>query len=202
MDNLQGYSFQEFLHLDDSMSPDSHTESLEVETTWDGPWGYLAVEKEIYQLWETSNRVVAPVKSPSTAYHLYRFDGTYISENAHIFKLANRPTTISGLQIKTPTGNVDYTIQSGDVWINNSNVAFIYRSEDDIINGETVDIRESSGGWKQAKEWALRTYNPNASSATEWHFMRVKIDGTIETSPVSSNSKNTPRLICPEFTVQ
>jgi len=134
-------------------------------------------------------------------YYLYRFNNGFISEDSRIFRLENRPTTINNLALRTSSGNQPITMRSGDIWVNNDGVAYIYRSEEDITHGDMVDIRESSGGWKQATEWALRTYNTTATSPQEWHFMRVTTQGTIITSPTSS-SRNTPRLICPEFTVR
>ena len=188
--------------LDESMTPGSNIESTEVQTTWYGPWGWFATPQVTYELWGTSTNVIEQKTTTATTnYYRYRFSGAYISEDSRIFRLATRPTLINNLQLRTASGNQPVTIQSGDVWINNDGVAYIYCSEEEITNGEYVDIREASGGWKQAVEWALRTFNPGANSAAEWSFMRVTTVGTIVTQPVSSSSRNTPRLLCPEFTV-
>ena len=187
--------------IDETMTINSHVESNEVEASWSGPWAWFASPKIIYQLWGTTSNVVEATTSASDTYYLYRFSGAYIAEDARIFRLANRPTTINNLQIRTSSGNTPFVVQSGDVWVNNDGVAYIYLSENDILNGEKVDIRENNGGWRQAAEWALRTYNPTAGSANEWAFMRVTTTGSIVTQPTQGNSRNTPRLLCPEFTV-
>ena len=187
--------------IDDTMTPGSNEESREVNTSWIGPWNWFANARTVLQLWSTSSNVVEETSAMSDNYYLYRFNNGFISEDSRIFRLSNRPTTINNLTLRTSSGNQPITMRSGDVWVNDDGVAYIYRSETDIAHGDMVDIRESSGGWKQATEWALRTYNTSATSPQEWHFMRVTAQGTIITSPTSS-SRNTPRLICPEFTVR
>lgn len=187
--------------IDGTMTPGSNEESREVSVSWIGPWNWFANARTILQLWSTSNNVVEETSAMSDNYYLYRFNNGFISENSRIFRLTNRPTTINNLTLRTSSGNQAITMQSGDIWVNNDGVAYIYRSEQDIARGDTVDIREAQGGWKQAEEWALRTYNPSGTSTQEWHFLRVTSQGTIVTNPAST-SRNTPRLICPEFTVK
>lgn len=187
--------------IDDTMTPGSNEESREVNTNWIGPWNWFADTRTVLQLWSTSSNVVEETQVMTDNYYLYRFNNGFISEDSRIFRLENRPTTINNLTLRTSSGNQPITMRSGDIWVNNDGVAYIYRSEEDITHGDMVDIRESNGGWKQATEWALRTYNTSATSPQEWHFMRVTTQGTIITSPTSS-SRNTPRLICPEFTVR
>ena len=191
--------------IDESMGTANNDARLEVNSSWLGPWRWFATPRTIYQPTGPVASTLEAKTATTDNYYLYRFPGAYISDTTRIFRTSSRPT--NNLSIYNDGITTPVTIVSGDVWVDNNpqsstyNIAFIYFSNADIANGEYVDIKEANGGWRQAVEWALRTFNPLAGSANEWGFMRVTEKGEINSNPTSSNSRNTPRLLCPEFTV-
>ena len=151
--------------IDESMGTANSDVRLEVNSDWLGPWGWFANPRTIYQ---SSSGLASRLEARAVDtdnYYLYRFPGTYISDTTRIFKTSTRPTQINNLVIMNNGVSTPVTISSGDVWVDDNNVAYMYFTNTDIENGEYVDIKETNGGWRQTVEWALRTYNPGAGSA-------------------------------------
>ena len=64
-----------------------------------------------------------------------------------------------------------------------------------------MDKLHEEGGWKKAESWMLRTYNIDASSASEMWFEFIDDGGILLTSPSRTTAYGKPRLICPEFSI-
>ena len=79
----------------------------------------------------------------------------------------------------------------------------MFFTNDEIDRGIAVDslAANGQGGWKKANIWQLRTYNGNATSASENFFARVGDNGTVDGEPSNQGLMNEGRILCPEFTV-
>ena len=178
----------------------------EVNIAWQSPWSWMVCSEitNVLGFVSGSSQYVETKTVDTYAPYLYRFLGAYIKDTARIFDVANDPTNIRNLAYRSGTGTTTpITIQSGDVWIKSDRTAWMYFSAADIDEGERIDEKEAGsngGGWRAAVAWNLRSYSPNAGSASENLFMRIDANGEIPATLTVSSGVGA-RLVCPEFTV-
>ena len=176
----------------------------EVSLTWNSPWPWMIpAQRKILTYVTGSTSILEAKAATSMAVFRYRFSGAYISDSTRIFDIDEDPTSKS-LRFKDTSGTTTaISIQSRDVWIKSDDVAYMFFTNDEIDRGIAVDslAANGQGGWKKANIWQLRTYNGNATSASENFFARVGDNGTVDGEPSNQGLMNEGRILCPEFTV-
>ena len=174
----------------------------EVQTIWVSPWHWMVLSEinNVYGLVSgtASNLEIKNITGEDGyRYYRYRFSGHYIKPTARIFITTTNPATRSWTY-----NSATINVQSGDVWIDSGNVAYMYFTNDDISNGEKVDAVVTNGGWKRADIWHLRSYHTTGvPQASENLFEKVGYKGELILGPTQSVEIAEGRLLCPEFTV-
>jgi hypothetical protein len=172
----------------------------EVNNTWNSPWPWMQASNvsNVYIYDNTEGNMRINRSGMGIKPFLYRFSNRYVSPTARIFN------TGASIDPDNGTGwtynNTRIYVQSGDIWIRDNNIAYIYYTNAEINEGVFVDEVSQNGGWKKAELWPLRTYNVNVNYGNENQFMYVKADGTVQSQP-ANNDRNIGRILCPEFSV-
>lgn len=176
----------------------------EVSLKWNSPWPWMIpAQRKILTYVTGSTSILEAKAATGMAVFRYRFSGAYISDSTRIFDIDEDPTSKS-LRFRDTSGTTTaISIQSKDVWIKSDDVAYMFFTNDEIDRGITVDslAANGQGGWKKANIWQLRTYNGNATSASENFFARVGDNGAVDGEPSNQALMNEGRILCPEFTV-
>ena len=175
----------------------------EVNPFWTPPWHWMvaANRTNLYGFVSGQYNQVEQ-KSGTVITYLYRFLGRSIEDTARIFNTGlSDPAGISGLQLKTGNTFVSISVRSGDVWINENNEAYIYFSNAEIAEGARIDIPTTTGGWRKAMIWNVRSIGSGNSRSSENALMRVGANGEITFGPAAAQLAEQGRLMCPEFTI-
>ena len=172
----------------------------EVNTNWVSPWHWMipATIKNVYSSSVGTSSTLVKKNVTEMRYFYYRFSGHYIKPTAKIFTLDFDPTTRT-----LSYDSAIVRIQSGDVWIDSSNTAYMYFTNEEIAEGEHIDIVTTNGGWKRADVWNLRTLgNLNGiNGGSENYFEQVQYNGDLVLTPSTTTNNTQGRLLCPEFTI-
>ena len=144
----------------DTTGDSAGTYGNEVNTLWTPPWSWMvpAQKKNVLGFVSGSTQNVE-IKTATINSYLYRFLGYEVKDNCRIFSTGSTdPTTISNLTYRAPNGTTTpITVQSGDLWVNNNDEAYMYFTNEEIAEGIKITISTTNGGWKKADIWNLRS---------------------------------------------
>lgn len=174
----------------------------EIQAAWSSPWHWMVPANLTILTYQAgSSQNVESRAASSLAPYRYRFSGAYISDNNRIFDIDDDPTGKTLYYVNNGATST-ITVQPGDIWVTQDNTAYMYLSRIDIERGVSYDTMaaNNTGAWKRANMWNLRTFSAS-TSAVENGFMRVNVDGAVETQIVVTQFATEGRLLCPEFTV-
>lgn len=176
--------------------------ATEIQASWSSPWHWMVPANLTVLTYQAgSSQNVESRAASSVSPYRYRFSGAYISDNNRIFDIDDDPTSKTLYYVNNGTTSI-ITVQPGDIWVTQDNTAYMYLSRTDIERGVSYDTMaaNNTGAWKRANMWNLRTFSAS-TSAVENGFMRVNVDGAVETQIVVTQFATEGRLLCPEFTV-
>ena len=176
--------------------------ATEIQASWSSPWHWMVPANLTILTYQAgSSQNVESRAASSLAPYRYRFSGAYISDNNRIFDIDDDPTSKTLYYVNNGATSI-ITVQPGDIWVTQDNTAYMYLSRTDIERGVSYDTMaaNNTGAWKRANMWNLRTFSAS-TSAVENGFMRVNVDGAVETQIVVTQFATEGRLLCPEFTV-
>ena len=193
-----------------SESGNQYVNDNEVQSQWTHPWHWMILGNlnNVYTVQGNSTTLILKSIVDDTyhnnyRYYRYRFSGHYIKPTARIFETGTTDPTNPNTTTHAWTYNsTSVRVQSGDIWINGDNVAYMYFTAEEIEEGESIDLIAAygTGGWKRADIWQTRTFNVAAHSGGENFFMKIGYAGEMIT-PTRTSFIAEGRLLCPEFTI-